>query len=198
DCLEGLKRAVPCIWPTERYDFAARADCLARGVLPRFEVPYVWPETKPYVFAGSEAPEDTTPQLDNQLIPAWITDQALHNFYWYAVTHARRRKVLDLEEAISMANEAIIDAWLTYSPECSGGASRHAWLKKTFRKAIDAWSKRKENRPKHGPDYEANQRLNGFVPPSDQPNHERAALHSLEHEARPRHICGDPLLRLPR
>jgi hypothetical protein len=198
DCLEGRKRAVPFVWPTKRYDFAANWDCLAKGILPRHEVPYVWPETKPYVFAGSEAPKDTTSKFDNQLIPAWITDPGIRDLYWYAVTQARRRKLVDLEEAISMANEAVIDAWLTYSPECCGGASCTEWLKQTVRNAIDAWSKRKENRPKRGPDYEANQQLNGFVPPSDQRDCDGSALHYHEHEARPRHICGDPLFRLPR
>jgi hypothetical protein len=200
DCWDALERAVPFVWPTEHYVFAASRYCPPRGR----RKPYVWPKDRPYVFAGSPAgKDDDNSRLDIRLIPAWIrdpeiTDPAIRDLHWYAVTLALRRNMADLQEAISIANEAVVDAWLTYSPECSGGASHSAWLKKTVRNAIDAWSRRKANQPKRGADYDANQRLNGFVPPSDQPNRERAALHYHEHEARPGHVPGDPLSRVPR
>jgi hypothetical protein len=178
-------------------------------------VPYAWPKVKPYVFGANEAPEDTTARLDRRLIPAWITDPTIRDLYRYAVTQAQHRKLKDLEEAISIANLVIGTIHRNRSQGLGKEIGILAekptfWpLKKKYsrqKKAkafltagpgdeklyianfIDAWSKRKANRPLRGPDYVAGLVLNGLTPRFDSAS-ERREFERLVQQGR---IAGQP------
>src|SRR5262249_3350886 len=157
-------------------------------------------------YAAHAAPDDTTPQFDTGFVSSLAGNADLHDLYRYAVIFARRRNIGDLEEVISLANLVVgivqrtpkkplaeevasLASEPTFWRPKEASAKAEALLtatpgdeKEIIKNFIDAWSKRKANRTPQGNDYEANQRLNGFQPPSGEHEREGGVLHYHEDE----------------